>query len=73
MPITNVDFLEAALDALTREDVAALPPARRRRLQAALGAWSCLCDDILHQPPRIVAAVARGGEHAAALVSNDNG
>jgi hypothetical protein len=47
-----VDHLEAALARLTREDVAALPPARRRRLQATLGAWECLCDDILHQEQR---------------------
>jgi hypothetical protein len=44
----NIDRLEAALDALTRADVFALPPARRRRLQAALGAWKTICDDDLN-------------------------
>jgi hypothetical protein len=46
MPVTNIDRLEAALAAITRDDIAALPPARRRSLQATLGAWGCLCDDI---------------------------
>ena len=50
MTIGTVDRLEAALAELSREDVAALPPARRRRLQATLGSWECLCSDILHQP-----------------------
>jgi hypothetical protein len=48
MPITNVDRLEAALDALTRADVLALPAARRRRLHAALGAWAHICGDDLN-------------------------
>jgi hypothetical protein len=41
-----VDHVEAALERLTRGDIAALPPARRKRLQAMLSAWQCLCDDI---------------------------
>jgi hypothetical protein len=48
MTLGSVDRVEAALAELTREDVAALPPARRRALQAAFGAWEALCDDILH-------------------------
>ena len=47
-----VEHVEAALERLTREDIAKLPPARRRRLQATLGAWECLCDDILHPQPK---------------------
>ena len=39
-----VDHLEAALACITREDIAALPPARRERLKATLGAWACPCD-----------------------------
>jgi hypothetical protein len=46
-----VEHVEAALERLTREDIAKLPPHRRRRLQATLGAWECLCDDILHPKP----------------------
>jgi hypothetical protein len=48
MTIGTVDRVEAALAELTREDIAVLPPARRRALQASFGAWECLCDDILH-------------------------
>jgi hypothetical protein len=51
VPVTAVDRVEAALAELTREEIAALPPARRRRLQATLGAWECLCDDILQRAP----------------------
>jgi hypothetical protein len=46
-----ITHLEAALERITREDIAALTPARRRRLQASLGAWECLCSDIPHPPP----------------------
>jgi hypothetical protein len=46
-----VSHVEAALERLTRDDTAALPPARRRRLQATLDGWACLCSDILHKPP----------------------
>src|SRR5262245_10952278 len=47
-----VDHLEAALARITREDIAALPPARRERLKATLGAWACLCDDLVHRQRR---------------------
>lgn len=48
---TAVDHLEAALARITREDIAALPPARRKQLQATLGAWECLCDDLAQRKP----------------------
>jgi hypothetical protein len=48
---TAVDHLEAALARITREDIATLPPERRRRLQATLGSWSCLCDDLVQPKP----------------------
>lgn len=51
MPITNVDRLEGALAAMTREDIAALPPARRERLKATLGAWECLCTEMVQPKP----------------------
>ena len=44
--LTAIDHVEAALERLTLEDIAALPPARRRRLQATLGTWQLLCDDL---------------------------
>ena len=61
-----VDHVEAALARLTREDIAALPPARRRRLQASLGAWECLCRDLAQpqgqQQPHggVLSLLARG-------------
>jgi hypothetical protein len=47
MALTPIDHLEAALARLTREDIAALPPARRQRLRATLGAWECLCCELV--------------------------
>lgn len=58
-----VEHVEAALERLTREDIARLPPARRRRLQAALGAWECLCTELVEpQPPKegVLADLRRG-------------
>ena len=46
-----VDHVEAALARLTREDIAALPPARRERLKAQLAAWACLCDKLVQPKP----------------------
>lgn len=48
---TAVDHVEAALARLTRADIAALPPARRQRLQGMLESWGLLCDDLV-QPPK---------------------
>ncbi len=51
MPVTAVDRVEAALAELTREEIAALPPARRERLKATLGAWECLCGALVQPKP----------------------
>lgn len=49
---TAVDHVEAALARLTREEIAALSPARRERLKGALGAWECLCSELVQPRPR---------------------
>jgi hypothetical protein len=43
---TVVDHVEAALLRLTREEIAALPAARRARLKAQLGACERVCDEL---------------------------
>ena len=48
---TAVDHVEAALERLTREDIAVLPPARRQRLRTVLGTWKLLCDDLVQPKP----------------------
>jgi hypothetical protein len=50
---TAVDHLEAALARVTREDIAALAPARRRSLQITLQSWAYLSSDILHRTPAV--------------------
>jgi hypothetical protein len=54
--MTSIDHLEAALARITREDIAALPPARRERLRATLGAWECLCCELVQPRPNGVLA-----------------
>jgi hypothetical protein len=48
---TVVDHVEAALERLTREEIAALPPARRARLRAILGTWESLCHELAQPKP----------------------
>jgi molybdopterin-guanine dinucleotide biosynthesis protein A len=63
MPISAVDHLEAALARIRREDIAALPPARRERLKAQLGEWECLCDELVQPKPTAgVLAALRAGQ-----------
>ena len=51
MPLTPIDHLEAALARIIREDIAALPPARRERLKAQLATWELLCDELVQPKP----------------------
>jgi hypothetical protein len=52
MPISAVDHVEAALERLTSEDIAALSPARRARLRATLTMWECLCHEKVQSEPK---------------------
>jgi hypothetical protein len=44
MPLTVVDHAEAALERLTLQDIADLPPARRRKLADLCWHWFQLAD-----------------------------
>jgi hypothetical protein len=60
---TAVDHVEAALELLTREDIARLTPARRQRLRAALATWECLCMELV-QPKEGVLRRLKEGERS---------
>ena len=62
MPVTPIDHLEAALEAVSREDARALAPVVRRRLYAKLGSVQSLFDDPAQAPKVGVLGKLRHGE-----------
>ena len=60
---TAVEHVEAALERLTVEEIAALPPARRLRLNTKLAAWARLCAE-KRQPKSGVLMDLQNGKRA---------
>jgi hypothetical protein len=61
--MTPVDHLEAALERVTEQDLAALPPALRRRLYAKLGSLQSILDELSKPRPKsgLLAELRDGG------------
>ena len=59
-----ISKLDALLEALTQEEIDALPPARRQRLGALLAYWGNRCDPPKDEAKAGVLAVLKDGERA---------